>query len=445
MKSSILILLASILFTVCKGQITVNLDFRNGNPAKVVSLCLPDSIISISLDKTGCATYKLTLDEKHFGYGRIIHGFAQTSLFFYKDFDCSVSLNSTRPKTIFTGKGKKLNQHVEELNVVKESIYLLDEQEFVKQINERYAQVLKKLDSIDFPESFRRTEEIRLKLFDAYVVCSYPQFHASETRQAVTEPSAAYYKLLDSYLIDDPAVLKHIQSQSRLVEVTKKSAVMKLPDSRDPREEVEVVINYILEKFTHPEVRSYLVQNVISGYTSRYGITNLGTLKKIFDETVQDPEAKRQLDNLYIQTEKIHPGAPSPEFTYKDINDKTVTLSSLKGKYVFIDVWATWCSPCCKEIPHMAALEHKYKDRNIHFVSISVDRDRKAWQKMVHDKNMQGIQLNTNRDATFEEAYMISLIPRFILIDPEGRIVNAKMPPPSNPMTTQILNELKGL
>ena len=438
-------LFVSILFTACKGQITVNLDFRNGNPAKEVCLLLPDSIISISLDETGCAKYKLTLDEKHFGYGRIIHGFAQTSLFFYKDFDCLVYLNSQKPKTIFTGKGKELNQHVDALNVAKESIYLLDEQEFLKKINERYEQALRKLDSINFPEKFRKIEEIRLKLFDAYVVCSYPTIHLSKTKQTVSELSTDYYRQLDSYLIDDPAVLKHIQSQSRLVDVIKKSAVMKNPDNRNPREEVEIIVNYILEKFTHPDVRSYLVQHVISEYTSRYGVTNLGNLKNIFNEVVLDQEAKRQLNNLYTQTEKIHPGAPAPGFTYKHINDKTITLSSLKGKYVFIDVWATWCSPCCKEIPHMAALEHKYKDRNIHFVSISVDRDRKAWQKMVRDNNMQGIQLNTNRDKTFEEAFMITTIPRFILIDPAGRIVNAKMPPPSNPLTTQILDELKDL
>lgn len=436
MKSSILIFLACISFTLCKGQITVNLSLKNGNPAKEVSLWLPDSVINISLDKTGCAAYQLTLDKKHFGYGRIINGFAQVPLFFYKDFDCSTSLNSQRPKTIFSGEGKELNQQVyDELGAVPKDIYEEEEQVFLEKINERYLQALKKLDSIDFPESFRKIEEIRLKLFDAYVVCSY----------SPKKPSAAYYKLLDSYLINDPAVLEHIQSQSRLVEVTKKSAILKHPGNRDAREEVEVIVNYILEKFTNPDVRSYLVQNVISGYAGRYGITNLGNLKKIFDEVVLDQEARRQMDNLYTQTEKILPGAPSPEFNYKDINDKEVSLSSLRGKYVFIDMWATWCPPCCMEIPHMAALEHKYKDKNIHFVSISVDRNHKAWKNMVSEKNMQGIQLNTNKDNTFEEAYMISTIPRFILIDPEGRIVNAKMPPPSNPLTSKILDELKDL
>lgn len=435
MKSNILIFLACMSFTLCKGQITVNLNLRNGNPAKEVNLWLPDSIINISLDETGSATCQLILDKKHFGYGRIFQGFAQVSLFFYKDFDCSISLNSQRPKTIFSGEGKKLNQHLYEQNTVPKDIYEEKEQVFLEKINERYLQALKKLDSIDFPESFRKIEEIRLKLFDAYVVCSY----------SAKELSAAYYKLLDSYLINDPAVLGHLQSKSRLVEVTKKSAILKHPGSKDSREEVEVIVNYILEKFTNPDVRSYLVQNVILEYTGRYGVKELDNLKKIFDEVVLDQEAKRKLDNLYTQTKKILPGAPSPEFTYKDINDKEVSLSSLRGKYVFIDMWATWCPPCCKEIPHMAALEHKYKGRNIHFVSISVDRDRKAWKKMVAEKDMQGIQLNTNRDNTFEEAYMISTIPRFILIDPEGRIVNARMPLPSNPQAIQILNELKDL
>ena len=301
------------------------------------------------------------------------------------------------------------------------------------------------MEEIDFPEEFERIERIRQKLFDAYVVHNYPLLHSSLTKQEITSLSPAYYELLESYLIDDPAVLKNLQSQSRLLETVQKTAVIKKKNLKTTREELEVKVNFVLEKFSDPSIRSFLVQSLITNYTERYGTDRLGGLKDTFDQVVTDSEAKRKLEVLYSQSQKIRPGIPSPEFSYKDINDKVVSLKSLRGKYVYIDVWATWCGPCCKEIPHLAELENKYKNKNIHFVSISVDKNRNDWQRMVREKNMKGIQLHAGNDQSFSESYMITSIPRFILLDSEGRIVHAKMTKPSDPQTIQILDGLQGL
>lgn len=445
MKTYLLIFLTSILFTACKKQIIVNFDIKGGKPATEVTIQIPDSSFLISFDTTGRAKCSLVLDKRHFGYGRIIYGFSQVQLFIYEDFNCSVSFKGSKMQPEFSGKGKLLNEHIDFMDIVHQDIYQLDEQEFLAKIAERYTKSLKKLDDIDFPEEFKKTEQIRQKLFDAYVVHNYPSIHASVSNQAVTALSPAYYDFLESYLIDDPAALNNMQSQSRLVATVKQSALTHRKDYADAREQLEIVVNYALEKFADPAVRSFLVNYLVSEYASRYGVAKLGTLKETFDREVTDTEAKRKLEILYVQSQRLQPGAPSPDFTYKDINDKTVSLSSLRGKYVYIDVWATWCPPCCKEIPHVAKLEHKYKGRNIHFVSISVDKNRKAWQKMVREKNMRGIQLNAGKDQNFIELYMISAIPRFILLDPEGHIVNSKMPLPSDSRTIKILDELKGL
>lgn len=445
MKFLIYILFTALLFTACKDRITVNFNIRGGKPLTELTLQIPDSSLLIPLDSTGGARYSLTLDKKHSGYGRLIYGFSQIYLFFYKDFSCSIVYGTPKSEVEFAGKGKSLNEFVNAFNTLPTETYRLNEQEFLKVINQRYSNSLKTMDSIGFPKAFKKTEQIRQKLFDAYVVHNYPNVHASQTRQDPVALSPAYYELLESYLIDDPAVLANGQSQSRLLETVQKSALIGKNNLKDAREELEVKVNFVLAKFSVPSVKSFLIEKLISSYTSRYGVDRLGKLKETFDQAVINPEAKRQLDVLYTQSQKIGPGAVSPEFNYKDINDKTVSLSSLRGKYVYIDIWATWCGPCCKQIPHMAALEHKYKNRNIHFVSISVDKNRKAWQKMVREKDMQGIQLNAGNDQSFSESYMIASIPRFILLDPEGRIINAKMPPPSNPQTSEFLDNLKGL
>ena len=156
---------------------------------------------------------------------------------------------------------------------------------------------------------------------------------------------------------------------------------------------------------------------------------------------------KEQYVNLKTEKERYAKfiGKPSPAFNnYENINGKTTSLKDLKGKYVYVDVWATWCGPCKAEIPSLKALEEEYRDKNIEFVSISVDNEKAkdAWKKMIAEKQMKGIQLYAGKDKVFTDGYGVNTIPRFILIDPKGNVVDANAPRPSS---QDIKNILKGL
>lgn len=149
-----------------------------------------------------------------------------------------------------------------------------------------------------------------------------------------------------------------------------------------------------------------------------------------------DTSAQKQFDLF---------GQKIPDFCFPDINGNMVKFSSLRGKYVYIDIWATWCRPCCSEIPYMSQLEEKFHGRNIHFVSISCDKDQKAWKKKVLDENLGGIQLNCNSVPEFMKFFGIMGIPHFLLIDPEGKIVNPQMSRPSQKITEESLKSLEGI
>ncbi|RXM48391.1 redoxin family protein [Flavobacterium sp. YO12] len=138
-------------------------------------------------------------------------------------------------------------------------------------------------------------------------------------------------------------------------------------------------------------------------------------------------------------------GKETPKFKdYENFSGGNVSLDDLKGKYVYIDLWATWCGPCKAEIPFLKEVESKYHDKNIVFVSISVDRikDHDKWKKMVIDQKLSGMQLYAKGDQNFMKEYMVDGIPRFILIDPKGYIVSADAPRPSEKSLLELFKSL---
>lgn len=139
-------------------------------------------------------------------------------------------------------------------------------------------------------------------------------------------------------------------------------------------------------------------------------------------------------------------GTISPSFNYRNHKGAKTKLESFKGKYVYIDIWATWCGPCRAEIPYLQKTEEEFHDKNIAFVSISIDKqsDFKKWETMVKEKNLGGVQLIADNDwnSDFTKSFGVRSIPRFILIDPNGKVVNAVAARPSDPELKKVLNQL---
>ena len=136
----------------------------------------------------------------------------------------------------------------------------------------------------------------------------------------------------------------------------------------------------------------------------------------------------------------------SATFDYENHKGGKTKLEDLRGKYVYIDVWATWCGPCRAEIPFLQKVEEKYHGKNIEFVSISVDvdKDHEKWVKFVTEKGLGGMQLfaDKNWNSEFMKSYSINSIPRFILIDPKGNIVDSDAERPSSPALAVQLDKL---
>lgn len=144
-----------------------------------------------------------------------------------------------------------------------------------------------------------------------------------------------------------------------------------------------------------------------------------------------------------MHSEEGHPGFG---FTYEDVTGKPVSFSDFKGKYVYVDVWATWCGPCKGEIPYLKKLEHDYAGKDIVFISVSLDKlkDKQKWKDFVTAEKLGGIQLMADNafSSGIAKNYDINSIPRFLLFDKEGKIISTDAMRPSNKLLRDQLDRL---
>ena len=138
------------------------------------------------------------------------------------------------------------------------------------------------------------------------------------------------------------------------------------------------------------------------------------------------------------------PGEPAPISTLKDTEGNIHTFAEFKGKVIVIDVWATWCSSCIANMPKFIELGNGYMKRDdICFITISIDRsdEKEMWLRAIDRNNMQQL-LNLFPDCTeqsqFETDFRVSGVPRYIIIDKDGKIVSAHAPTPGPEMVKMI-------
>lgn len=143
--------------------------------------------------------------------------------------------------------------------------------------------------------------------------------------------------------------------------------------------------------------------------------------------------------------ENLGAGKAAPQFEAMTLDRKPVTLESLKGKYVLIDVWATWCGPCKFQSPYFEKFALKYKDQSIQFVAMSTDQRIDSWFIEAKSKSKSVLQIHSNNAKKLGKDYNIQGIPRFILIDPQGNFVNSNMPFPNDPLFEKLLREALNL
>ena len=174
---------------------------------------------------------------------------------------------------------------------------------------------------------------------------------------------------------------------------------------------------------THPS--SYLSWNLLK---QRATIIDLPSFEPLFNG--MDPkfreteEGKDLVKRMYI-SKQTAVGNKAPDFTQNDVNSRSVTLASLKGKYVLLDFWASWCGPCRAENPNVLKAYNKFKDKNLEVLAVSLDNNKENWVKAIAHDAMPWIQVSDLKGWNNAVAiqYGIKSIPQNLLISPDGIIL----------------------
>lgn len=191
------------------------------------------------------------------------------------------------------------------------------------------------------------------------------------------------------------------------------------------------------QRVSDQNVIDFVADVYISRYMQDGADADLESTFEAYKQTTSNQEKVKELMPKYESLKKLLPGNIAPDFDLEDTAGKAVRFSEVigKGKVVYLDIWATWCGPCCAEIPYMEKLAEHYKGNSkIEIMSISLDENLNTWKKKLEADRPIWKQFVTpdGLKSGLCKEYQISGIPRFMLFDRDGKIIDLNAPRPSD-------------
>ncbi|MDD3687870.1 MAG: TlpA disulfide reductase family protein [Bacteroidales bacterium] len=467
MKNLILFALVIVVLYSCGSknsgntQVVIDGKITNHTDDKVIVSYNLDSD-TLKLNDDGSFEAEILIYKP--SYVNLTYGDNKFAMFLAPGNKISLELNSKDfiETLIFKDDNAEINNYLAEQMRVYNSkangensfVYSNSYDDFIKSFNAYVAEFEKQIQKMDEKygseyESFITTETQKLKLIKHSILTDF-LFYTWDVEIEIPDNAFDDLSTLESeIIIDNPDLIYFEQYWPFLSDLltNKTSAAIKDAGISDCSMEqwCEYYFAEIDKCFKNEQALDAAYFYFIRQFVEYYGPLSVSD---VFDKYKETSKSKGRIANitaLLAEYETIAPGKPSVDWTFEDINGKTVSQSDFKGKYIYIDVWASWCGPCRAEIPYLEKLKTKFIGKNIVFVSISVDDDKESWEKALTDEKVEGIQLYAGGWSNeLCRYYKINSIPRFILIGKDLNIINSDADRPSGEIE-KVLSNLDGI
>jgi peroxiredoxin len=258
--------------------------------------------------------------------------------------------------------------------------------------------------------------------------------------------SAEMHDLLDNYSRKDSALyvtfmqldslqknkasdsVLNIVRQQRDQQIADMNAYVKnfINQSKSPANRFFAIGNFALRSMPMNESKA-LAEASADKFKEHSGLAKLKSLFAV--QAAQQPPAHPLLNKQ------------APEISMPDITGNTFNLSSLRGKYVLVDFWASWCKPCREENPNVVAAYNQFKNKNFTILGVSLDNDKNAWIKAIQKDGLNWTHISDLKmwETSVVNTYQFEGIPFNVLIDPQGKVIATNL---RGPALTQQLSQI---
>lgn len=384
-----------------------------------------------------------TLKINRDGYYTLVCNKKPINLYLTKTDDTGIVFDYKNADFInFEGANKKINSYLyekqktwPEILVSANQYFALEEEEFLNKTNEYKDAVTELSISKQLPAEFLKQEVKNIDYECLRNLYNYQDFHATLTGDKDFKVSEDFPDPLENFNYSSGSDYANCYFYRAMLE-----AELKRISKEKNKEGEDLPLTYL--ETVQTEVTDTIAKNDLLYNSAESSITYTSDLKEFYRKFMAystNESHKKEITTDYNLLKTVAKGQPAPKFKdYVNYDGGTTSLDDLlgHGKYLYIDVWATWCGYCKREIPLLKRLEQEYHGKNIEFVSINVDAkgNDEKWKETIQDREMTGIQLmagDSHLNLDWAQNFLIKGLPRFILIDPEGNIVSSNAPAPS--------------
>jgi thiol-disulfide isomerase/thioredoxin len=451
-KNIILGLIFIMFFSSFQNNKTATLSGKIEKSDKT-PLLINDFKITISFDTINLINgrFNETIQTENAGFKTLKYGQAQKEIFLAPNYSLKISFDATNfGNTLkYEGKGATENRILDSISIATRNfdhrfVYTQPIEIATKYIDSTYDAYQKSFEKLTITNKvdpvFFEYEKNSLQ----YSACALKTVLGLQKNIADT----SYYHFFNKITIENDKYLDISSYRNFLryyINVKTRNILAKMDSSESklPHAYSNATLK-VIDEIKNKKLKEYLVFENTKSKLEFEGADHFEKQKEYFKKNNTDSTYAREIRKIYTKKLLLASGKEAPAFTCTDINGASYSLKDFKGKYVYIDFWATWCGPCRQEMPNYIKLQSDYKGKNIAFISISIDEDKDRWEKAVKESKADGISLITTGgiDSNVAKAYQINGIPTFVLIDKAGKIINSQAQRPSDNNLRKTLDAL---